>query len=312
MQKIINFFNKLVKTINLKIKLFLYTKIYYYLLKQLTLLKIIKIWLLVHIIYFILLILDQSLLLCLENYSNYSSTLNLVPNQELSLSSSIQPLLNNDAAWRLVCKSDLSKITESVLLDGWAEGIIDTNTYNIFNPRSHTFWLDDTTPLSNYYIENIVTGNINRLTDVWPLANRNLDSLGLPLLPFKTECVSLLDIHHQKMISNNSITFSELKTLSNNKISSHERIVSWLADQRTNSVSFSGKTNLSPVSIGPSSSIYNDNFFLGSKNNISRIEYPITQGPTVQTLKPTIFSETDYKNISNGFKGLELELHPTK
>jgi hypothetical protein len=146
--------------------------------------------------------------------------------------------LESNVEWRFVGNSDLTKITESVLADGWKEYVIDPKYWNIFNPYSNPYWSDYNTPLSKYYIENLQTGIVEPLQKVWPIANSQLEGLGLPSLPIKKECVHGLNILHEKYLNaHNSLANqnnSVLNILRENKMSASasERVADWIQDQK--------------------------------------------------------------------------------
>lgn len=141
--------------------------------------------------------------------------------------------LDSEVEWRLIANSDLTKITTSILSESWQESILDTNKWNIFNPRSNPNWSDNNVPLSMYYVENIQNGDITRLRDIWPVANKHLENMGLPSLPIKSECLSGLDILHEKFLKfNDPYTQGLLKILREPQVSFNERIIKWLADQQ--------------------------------------------------------------------------------
>lgn len=129
--------------------------------------------------------------------------------------------LESNVEWRYIGYSDLSKITESILAEGWKENIVDTKNWNIFNPYAHSFWSNDNTPLSSFYIENLQSGDVVSLKSAWPVANSKLDGLGLPSLPIRSDCLRGLEIHHEKILIGIE-----------NQISSSERIAAWLQDQK--------------------------------------------------------------------------------
>ena len=125
--------------------------------------------------------------------------------------------LESQVEWRYIGNSDLSKITQSVLAEGWKDYVVDSNHWKIFNLYSHPLWSDDYTPLNKFYIENITTGVVEPLWRVWPVADSRLEGLVLPSLPIRGEYLNKLDIWHERILA---------------EMNTRERILEWLQNQK--------------------------------------------------------------------------------
>lgn len=283
MKQILNQINQIkqkIESINFRITMYLYTQLYFKLIKQMSLINYIKLWIIIHIIYFILLILDQTLFLSIENYHpQLSSITNSIIETKSSLS------LVEAFQWRLIGNSDLSNITESDLVDGWQNHVLANQNLHIFNPLSHAYWSDNNTPLSHYYIVDLGTGELLKLKEVWPVADSKLENLGLPSLPIQEASLKNgLNILHERVLSGQNTDNSSLNILRYNKLSPSSlgdrqvRVLEWLKDQQTHKLDVNNNTKMFTDSSFPS-----------------------------LTSKPSLFSEDDYNTFRGNIKGLDLQ-----